>query len=193
VVVNAGTSGAGEALAAALQDTGRAIVVGARTAGRGGLFREWAFPGGSNWLRMATHAAFRADGSALVGDGVVPDLVVTVEPAAEARMLRLQESAGVGRWVNDAPGRPLQSEAALVRGENPGVDVWRERLDGMRSGKRPRNDEVPTRDVALQRAFDLFRALDALDLLPRDIRARRPAPATNAPAARRPQAGVDGG
>jgi hypothetical protein len=147
----------------------------------GVVFSETRLTSG-RFLQVATRRVLRPDGTALFPTGVSPDIEVKADPAAEARVLDDQLQNGVAAWMNDAGGTPQQSEAALVRGENPDVDALRDRLETRRKKKLAGavRSGLPSRDAALQRAFDLFRSLDALDLTPREIKVRRAARATNA-------------
>ncbi|MCK6504861.1 S41 family peptidase [Myxococcota bacterium] len=75
VLVNRGTAGPAEALAAALRDQGRAAVVGTRTAGHAAL--ESHHPLGDGLvLQLADTMLLAADGTSWAAGGVQPDLVV---------------------------------------------------------------------------------------------------------------------
>lgn len=75
VLVNRGTAGAAEALAAALRDQGRAALVGTRTAGHAA--QESHHPLGDGLvLQLADTSLLAADGTSWATTGLLPDLVV---------------------------------------------------------------------------------------------------------------------
>ncbi|HMA47719.1 MAG TPA: S41 family peptidase [Frankiaceae bacterium] len=79
VLVDGGTASAAEVLAGALQDRGRAVVVGSRTFGKGSVQEAFPLPEGS--AVELTVASYRTPrGRSLDGVGLVPD--VTVPPSA---------------------------------------------------------------------------------------------------------------
>jgi carboxyl-terminal processing protease len=80
VLVNAGTSGAGEVVAAALLDAGRASLVGQRTFGRAALQRAIPLPGGGLVLTVARYLSPK--GEAIHGRGVEPSVRVDLPRAA---------------------------------------------------------------------------------------------------------------
>jgi C-terminal processing protease CtpA/Prc len=74
VLVNSKTIGAAEALAAVLRASDRALTVGAKTAGRASVFKEFSLSTGQK-IRVATAEVKLAGGPALAG-GVTPDIPV---------------------------------------------------------------------------------------------------------------------
>jgi carboxyl-terminal processing protease len=83
LVVNGYTASAAEILAAALQENGRAVVVGTQTFGKGTVQRAIELLDGSA-LRLTVSRFFSPGGTAIQGNGVVPDLTLAdpvVEPA----------------------------------------------------------------------------------------------------------------
>jgi carboxyl-terminal processing protease len=84
LLTTAGTSGAAEVFAAALQGNGRAELVGEHTLGRAGVQRFVKLPENRGlWL---THARYlRPDGETLHGKGLAPDVAApALDPGAES-------------------------------------------------------------------------------------------------------------
>ncbi|MFE0176369.1 S41 family peptidase [Streptomyces sp. NPDC059002] len=82
VLVDGGTMSAAELLTGALQDRGRAVVVGSRTFGKGSVQMPTRLPDGS--VAELTVGHYRTpSGRAVDGQGITPDL--EVEDGAEAR------------------------------------------------------------------------------------------------------------
>ncbi|MCF6289988.1 MAG: S41 family peptidase [Desulfobacterales bacterium] len=75
VLVNQGSASGTEVVAAALQDNKRALVIGARTFGKGSIQTIFPLPGGAA-LRLSTSEFHTPRGAAIQQTGICPDLLV---------------------------------------------------------------------------------------------------------------------
>lgn len=169
ILVNRDTSGAAEALAAALRSAGVGLVLGNRTAGEAFVVRDFPLKNGSI-LRLAADEVSLANGSVIGTNGVKPDIDVTVTPAEErvyyADAFAILPTAGAagtnGSSTNLVAGRRARfGEAELVREHRAGFR--RGIAESPRAGEQAGQQEVPehpiVNDPALARALDLLKGL----------------------------------
>jgi carboxyl-terminal processing protease len=79
VLVNGGSASASEILGGALQDSGRARLVGENTFGKGTV-QEWSeLPGGSGGYRLSIAKWLTRDKRWIDGEGLTPDVVVELD------------------------------------------------------------------------------------------------------------------
>lgn len=76
VLVNGNSASASEIFAGAMQDNGRAIIIGTQTFGKGIVQTTFPLTGGHGWLKLTTDAYFTPNGTNLNGTGITPDMVV---------------------------------------------------------------------------------------------------------------------
>lgn len=100
VLVNGGTASASEIVTGALQDRGRAIVVGTTTYGKGSVQRLVPLLDGSA-LKLTTAAYFTPGGGIIDGEGIEPD--VKVDQVAGVQKQRAFEIVR-GMLVSAIPG-----------------------------------------------------------------------------------------
>jgi hypothetical protein len=168
VLVNRETTGAAEALAAALRAANVGLVIGNRTAGKAAVYREVPLSDGRR-LRLAAARVRAGEGNVLGPDGVQPDISVKVAPEQERAYLADPYTAitsgssspvATNQVVGTVSVRRRMTEAELVRqrrAANEGTTV---------SNPPPTAaTEAPAkviRDPVLGRALDLIKGLAVL-------------------------------
>ena len=124
VLVDAGTAGPAEALAAALRVHAEAMLVGERTSGRAVEFEEVDLGDGQH-LRWAA-AEVRVEGlPAIYPGGLEPDLFVEQDAATREAIFAALPEKGAAAFVFQ-PEREQLNEAALVAGTNPEISAGEE-------------------------------------------------------------------
>jgi hypothetical protein len=147
VLADANTSGAAEALAAALRANSNAMLVGAKTAG--GAVESSEFPiGGGKTIRLAVSRVSLPGSEPIFPAGVKPDIEISLPAETQKKIFELTKEKGVSQFVFDTE-RPRMNEAALVANTNPEISAAPEAAEATE----------PLRDTVLQRAVDLVTAI----------------------------------
>ena len=91
ILVDRGTASASEVLAGALQDNGRALIVGERTFGKGSVQSVLPLRNGSG-IKLTTARYYTPSGRSIQAEGIRPDVVVGPGEIADAGDDRLREA-----------------------------------------------------------------------------------------------------
>jgi C-terminal processing protease CtpA/Prc len=168
VLVNGQTSGAAEALAAVLRQTGRGLILGAATAGQAMVKKAFPLKDGQR-LWIATAPVRLGDEAEIGAEGLEPDIPVKVSAADELtyykhpfqRIVSARNAtaaalaARLGLSVNAGPPPVPLNEAELVREHQEGLSPD----EAPPPAPKPKAQRPLVRDPALARALDLLKGL----------------------------------
>ena len=154
VLADSDTSGAAEAIAAALRFYNKALVIGQPTAGRPAEYSDLPLPNGKT-LRLAVAEIVSPEGRSLFPEGVKPDLPVEMSLSEKRQIFQSSSEKGMEPFIYET-GRPHMSEAALLAGTNPELEAAE--AAQQRRGRTP--EKAPPHDPVLQRALDVVTSLE---------------------------------
>jgi carboxyl-terminal processing protease len=107
VLINGGSASASEIVAGALQDHRRAVLLGAKSFGKGSVQTVIPLPGGGA-MRLTTARYYTPSGRSIQATGIVPDVTVNESRDGPASF-GLEREADYNRVLSNSGGTPAQT------------------------------------------------------------------------------------
>ncbi len=167
VLVNAGSASASEIVAGALQDHGRAILLGMQTFGKGSVQTIIPMEDGSA-IRLTTARYFTPNGRSIQAKGIEPDIAVTDgRESPEGHPVPLREKdierhlRGVGEEKEPpAPGKAMPPSSKEKKEEKPSG-----KKNGMKDTvAQEEGRKEDAKDPQLERAVELLKGWEIFKL-----------------------------
>ena len=158
VLVNEGTASAAEIVSGALQDNGRAVILGTQTFGKGSVQTVIPMEGGAA-LKLTTSKYYTPKGRSIQAEGITPDITVKlIRPAeekngTEEQLMRLRE--------RDLQGHIKSLKELEAKPENSKKDSKEELKKDTKKEPKKDVDELD-KDNQLKFAIDILKSLDIL-------------------------------
>jgi carboxyl-terminal processing protease len=148
VLVNEGSASASEIVAGALKDWNRAVILGAKTFGKGSVQSVIPLSDGSG-LRLTTAVYFTPKGTSIQATGIVPDIVVKLESKEKGK------------------AHPVIREEDLERHLRNNKDIIQEEEEPKEPEEMVPVEVEEKEDAQLQRAIDLLKTWRIFKELPK--------------------------
>ncbi len=156
VLVNEGSASASEIVAGALQDSGRAVIMGRATFGKGSV--QTILPMNNHAaLKLTTARYFTPSGRSIQAEGIKPDIIIDklTLTAAKSNATEIIKESNLDRHL----ANPINGEPPKAAPADSGNTADK---DQAAAGEKPTDKPLAERDYELYEALNLLKGMDLL-------------------------------
>ena len=152
VLINSGSASASEILAGALQDHGRAVIMGTDSFGKGSV--QTVMPLGDNYgIKLTTARYYTPDGRSIQAKGIEPDIRVEQAELKDVKDGRRFTEADLPGHLDNGQDSGEQNDSGSDRDKGQEGDSEREEAE----------EEAARRDYQLRSALNLLKGMSILN------------------------------